>query len=952
MLSFPPFRLDLESERLWKHDEELRLRRKPFAILRYLVQNPQRLVTHADIIQAVWGKIAMSESLLRTHVRDLRQVLGEGIVETVVGRGYRFVAELAHVYESDSGGGQQADRTNGSSANLVVDRDEEVGALRAALRATLDQKRTSVFLTGEAGIGKTTLVDHFLEEVGRDITLLVGRGACVEQYGSGQAYLPVLDAIAALCRRGDRVVEIFSRHAPTWLVQLPALLRTEQLEEVQRRTGGATHARTLRELVEALEALTRDAPVVLVMDDLHWTDPSTAELLAILASRREPARLLLLGTYRPAEVPRGHPLSRVVGELVAHRQASAVELEGFGVAGLEAYLKRRFQEHRFPSELTRTLAQTTRGNPLFVTTLVDDLVSQELIRTRDGNWELSTTVEDVAARRPDGIRRLIDTQIDRLSAADQRIIEAGAIAGMTFTVAVVAHALDADADSVDSSCESLANERRFLHYAGTETWPDGTIQSRYTFCHSLFQHAALARSTAATIRSKHRRIAERLEVGFAGREQDVAAELAVHFDQAQQPAKAVRYYLSAGELARLRYGLHEAVAHYERARGLLRGLSEIPERDTWTMRVMLRLGWCLFQRDGLTDAALPLLEKAKELATHLGDKAALSDALVHLQTLSIVRGDLRGASVHARAAAPLLNDNSSISPRMFAQEMDATLVLLRGDLLEACQLLSGLGVFHGSEERVVEGAEQRSVGMALGAYALWLTGKPDEAVALARRAYDAAEALNDPWDRAALLGDWAMLHAWRREPAKARTIAEQSLTLAKSGAFGVFTNRAELVQRWAEIELEPEISEEREEELLGAPWQSVTFGVTMPSLLYVTMCARLGRADRGLAVIEEVLASLDETEERWLEPEFHRLRGDILVKRDPLEAERSITLAMEIARKQSAASLELRAALSLHDLVSGERRPSVRPHIARLLSFIRGGEETPDIVEARRILAL
>src|SRR6266849_2825788 len=98
LLSFPPFRLDLDAERLWRDDKEVPLRRKPFAILRYLVQNPQRLATHAEIGEAVWGKIAMSESLLRTHVHDLRGALGEGVVETVVGRGYRFVAEVKHEY--------------------------------------------------------------------------------------------------------------------------------------------------------------------------------------------------------------------------------------------------------------------------------------------------------------------------------------------------------------------------------------------------------------------------------------------------------------------------------------------------------------------------------------------------------------------------------------------------------------------------------------------------------------------------------------------------------------------------------------------------------------------------------------------------------------------------------------------------------------------------------------
>ncbi len=365
---------------------------------------------------------------------------------------------------------------------------------------------------------------------------------------------------------------------------------------------------------------------------------------------------------------------------------------------------------------------------------------------------------------------------------------------------------------------------------------------------------------------------------------------------------------------------------------------------------MLRLGWRLFQRDGSMDAAFPLLEKAKELATRLDDKASLAETLVHLQALSVIRGDLRSASEHARAAAPLLEDGQGVALRVLTKELDTAQVLLRGNLREACRRLGDLGVFRAPEEgSAVDGQGPQFVGMALGAYALWLTGKPDDAVALARRGYQAAEALDDAWERAALLADWAMLHAWRREPAKAREIAERSLALAKPGAFGVWRNRAEWVLRWAEVELAPAISNERADELLSGPGQ-VTFGQTMSSLLYVAMSARLGRVDRALLLISDSLASIERTEERWLEPEFHRIRGEIVGRNDPLEAERSIALAIDIARKHSATSLELRAMLGLHALVSGEKKKRVRKDIARVLSLITGGEGTPDIIDARRVL--
>jgi DNA-binding winged helix-turn-helix (wHTH) protein len=512
MLSFPPFRIDLESERLWKNDEPVHLRRKPFAILCHLARNPRRLVTHEEIIEAVWGRIATSASLLRTHIHDLRHALGDDVVETVPGRGYRFVADVRSV-DGEALPDASAAATAESSRRALVGRDAELEALAEALRAVGEGRRGAVFLTGEAGVGKTALVDLFIARAPRP--LLVGRGASVERHGGGQAYLPVLDAIGALCRgrSGDRVVEVMARHAPSWLVQLPGLLRDDRLADLQRRAAGATRAGVLRELAEALETLSLEAPVVVVLEDLQWTDPSVVELLAIVGTRREPARILVLGTYRPAEVTRGHPLARVVGELVAHRQATSIPVGALGADTLEAYLHQRFPGHAFPRGLAGALHRSTGGNPLFLTTLIDDLEHQGVIHDREGRWTLSTSVEDVAARRPDGIVRLVDAQIDRLSPTEQRVLEVASVVGTAFTAGLVALALEADPDGVDSCCESLAGDRGLLQYLGTETWPDGTIHSRYGFRNALLRHAALARSTSAQVRALHRRITERLEAG-------------------------------------------------------------------------------------------------------------------------------------------------------------------------------------------------------------------------------------------------------------------------------------------------------------------------------------------------------------------------------------------------------------------------------------------------------
>ena len=954
MLSFPPFRLDLDDERLWKDGKELHLRRKPFAILRYLVQHPRRLVTQHEIVEAVWGNIAMSESLLRTHMSELRRVLGEGTIETVVGRGYRFLLEVKCL-ELNLSRGETGSMAKGNGM-VVVGRDAELDSLRAAFQSAKDRRRTTVFVTGEAGTGKTTLVDAFLEEARASGRVLIGSGACVEQYGSGQAYLPVLEAVDALCRaRGaERVMDMFSTHAPTWLVQVPGVARPDRLDDLQRRAAGATQARTLCELADALEALSIDSPVVLVFEDLHWTDPSTAEVIAFLGSRREPAQLLIVGTYRPEEAVRGHPLTRVTGELVAHRRASSIALEGLGSDAIDAYLSKRCPGHTFPPELARTLERSTGGNPLFLTTLVDDLEGQGLIREQVGGWELSTSLQDMAARRPDSIRRLIDTQIDRLGAVEQRIVEVAGVAGMTFTAGVVAHALDADVDSVDSACESLASERRLLHYVVPETWPDGTIQSRYAFRHAHFLHTALARSTAATVRMRHRKIAERLETGYVGHEQEVADELAVHFEHGQMPVKAARYHVVAGERAARRCGYKEASAHHDYARALLDKAPESRDRDILELRISLSQGWSLFQANGSADVAVRLMERAKELAGRLDDEASLAEALIRLEAVLMVQGDLHEASVQASALAPVFDHVSDAALRLFAKQVEATTVLLRGQFEEARRLLGALGVFRATEEETaMEAARAHLLAFSMGAFALWLTGEPDRAVMLSRRAQRVAEQAYDPFDHehAAMLAEGALLHAWRREPALASELAKRALAISEKRSFAKWQSRAELILRWAEAELAQTLPSERVEELLSKPWEGGSVGRTMHAMLYIGMCARLGRPERALEVIANTLATIERSDERWLEPEIHRLRGEVLRSRkDATEAERSIARAIEKAKQQGSRSLELRATLSFHALAAGAKKKRARENVARLLSVITEGHDTPDLVDARAVV--
>src|SRR5260370_24713768 len=409
----------------------------------------------------------------------------------------------------------------------------------ANIESAHDRKRHLVFVTGEAGIGKTALDDAVLEHAAA-AGALVARGACVEQYGSGEAYLRVLSALSALCRgpRGDHVVETLARQAPTWLYQLPGAVADDRLLALQTRVQGATQARMLREVADAFEILSLDVPIVIALDDLQWSDHSTAEWLAMLGRRREPARLLVLGTFRPMEPGKTDALKKVVGELTAHHQATTIKLARFTEAAVGEYLDARWPGHRFP-QIARTIHQATGGNPLFTIAFLDDLESRRMVRSIEGVWQLFATDDDIRAHRPDTVRQLIAIQIDRFDPTAQHVLEAARSACWEFTHGVVAHALQIPLEDVASCCETLADQGRFLPYVGTDRWLDGTLQERYAFVHDLYRDAASMRSSSATQRLWHGRIAQPLGVGLVHAAETVAAERAAQFGGGHLSSHAV-----------------------------------------------------------------------------------------------------------------------------------------------------------------------------------------------------------------------------------------------------------------------------------------------------------------------------------------------------------------------------------------------------------------------------
>jgi predicted ATPase/DNA-binding winged helix-turn-helix (wHTH) protein len=588
---FGPFRFDESNECLWRGNQAIQLRPKAFAVLKYLIDRNGTLVTKQQLLDDVWPETFVGDAVLKDSIRQLRHALDDDpkaplFIETAHRRGYRFIAQLVDGAEqrpvqfSAPSSAQPIDSTNIPSVPAnILGRETAFAQMQKCLDMALAGHVQILFVTGEAGIGKTTLVEAFLEQIGSDICVL--RGQCLEQYGSGEAYLPILDAISRLNDESHSPLkEIMRKCAPTWIVQIPSLTSVSERESLPEKNLGVTRERMLREMAEALEMLSSVTPVVLFLEDLHWSDYSTLDLVSYLARRRQSAKLLLIGTYRPVEViVSEHPLRDVKQELHLHKLCHELPLEYLSQEAISNFLGLTFPGHRFPNALAAMIHQRTEGNPLFMVNVVEFLIEEKIIVEEGGYWRLQVDLNEVELGVPENIRQMIDKHIERLDPGEQRILEGASVVGMDCSAVAISAGLAEDIVRIEEICDGLARKNHFLQPAYLAELPDGTITPRYRFIHALYLDV-LYKRVAPTRRSQiHGRIGERGETIYGQRVGEIAAELAVHFEQSQDFGRAVKYLLLAAENATRRSADREALALSRRGLQLLETLPLSSHRD-------------------------------------------------------------------------------------------------------------------------------------------------------------------------------------------------------------------------------------------------------------------------------------------------------------------------------------------------------------------------------------
>jgi predicted ATPase/DNA-binding winged helix-turn-helix (wHTH) protein len=594
---FGPFRLDESNECLWRDSDAITLRPKAYAVLKYLVERPGELVTKQELLEGVWPDTFVSDAVLKDSIRQLRDALGDEakapqFIETAHRRGYRFIAEVNSISQRLKRDATSPPLVPGlqQGTTTVLGREVALSQMRKWLDHALSGTRQIVFVTGETGIGKTAIVEAFLGQLDPD-DIRVARGQCLQQYGAGEAYLPVLDAFTRLRRdeKSNPMAAVLRSHAPTWLAQMPWLTTAEDPEERKHQLG-TTREHMLREMAEAIEASTSDTPMIMVLEDLHWSDYSTLDLVSYLAQRRQPARFMLIGTYRPVEVILSeHPLKGVKQELQMHKLCHELPVEYLPEQAVAEFLHMRFPQNEFPKELATMIHARTEGNPLFMVNVVDYLIDEEIVSEQSGKWNLQVKLDEVELGVPENIRLMIEKHIERLSSQEQKMLEGASVVGMECSALAISAGLDEDVVRVEEVCDGMARDNHFLFPAYLAELPDGTITPRYRFIHALYLDV-LYRRVAATRRARiHGRIGERGEAVYGNRSSEIAAELAVHFEQARDWARAVKYLLIAAENAARRSANREAVELAMRGLELLKSLPASAERAAQESSLQERL---------------------------------------------------------------------------------------------------------------------------------------------------------------------------------------------------------------------------------------------------------------------------------------------------------------------------------------------------------------------------
>jgi class 3 adenylate cyclase/predicted ATPase len=890
------------------------------------------------------------------------------------------VATSVHVFRVLQERDEQSrlDIATGGGLTPLVGREQEIGLLLERWAQVKDGQGQVVLLSGEAGIGKSRLVQVVIERVAGELH------AQVEWRGSPYHQLsPLYPVIAGLprqlgwhqedsqqekLRKLEQVLRRYGFSLPdavplfATLLALPLPDRYPPLALTPQRQK----EKTLESLLVWLLRATEQQPVLLIMEDLHWFDPSTLEFLSLVVDQAASMRLFTLLTCRPTFRP-PWPLHAHLTHLVLNRlprQQAARMIEG--VVGGKA----------LPAEVRQQLLIKTDGIPLFVEELTKMVLESGILREANGRYELAAPLPTLAI--PATLHDSLMARLDRLAPA-KTVAQLGATIGRRFSYELLQAVLPLDESTLQQALGQLV-QAELLYQRGLPP------QATYTFKHALIQEAAYQSLLKSMRQDYHRKIAQVLDERLPETVETQPELLAHHYTEAGQPAQAVPYWLRAGQRSTGRSANIEAVSHLTKGLEVLRGLPDTPERIQHELALHLALGQPLLMIKGQESPEVAqVYSRAQELCQRVGDSRQRFSALMGLCSFYNAQGRLQTSRELAEESLALAQGVDDPVLLLEAHITLGSVLFCLGEFISAHRHLEEGLVLHSRQQHrsiiLNRGCDCEVFGATWLAWTLWMLGYPDRALAKSHEALHIAQELSHTFSLALAFFFAAVLHMCRREAECAQERLDTATALSKEQGFVRWLAGGMMVRGWALTE-QGALGEGIEQLKQGlAAWRAMGGELALPHFLSTLAEAygKAGRVHEGLRVLEEAQAISHKNAERRFEAELWRIRGELLLqqiagaglKPTPTEASMSAAAdvattglepqlsevehcfrqAIDVARHQQARSWQLRAVMSLAHLWQTQgKHAEAHQILVESYNWFTEGFETPDLREAKALI--
>jgi class 3 adenylate cyclase/predicted ATPase len=856
--------------------------------------------------------------------------------------------------DGDRGAATSLDMSAAQVLTPLVGRDQEVGLLLDRWEHVKDGRGHMVLLTGEPGIGKSRLARVLKDHVAVE-RCLRWESRC-SPYHQDSALYPLIDLF-------ERTLDFDRDDAPAdRLTKLHAglarydLARPETLSlwaALLSMPGPDGHPpldltpqrqkeKTFEAILGLLLASAGEQPLLFVIEDLHWADPSTLEFVDFVFGPVSAAAILMLMTSRPEFRPPWTQRSHVTYLSLNRVTRKQTELMVDRVTGGKP----------LPAGVLQHIVAKTDGVPLFVEELTRMVLESDLLRDEGDRYELTGALPPLAI--PSTLQDSLMARLDRLATVKD-VAQVGAAIGRTFHYELLRAIASMDDTTLQSALAKLA-ESDLLHQRGVP--PDAT----YIFKHALIQDTAYQSMLVSRRQHLHRKIADTLVQRFPETSGTQPELVAHHYTEAGLADQAVDYWQRAGQRAVERSANLEAIAHLTKGLNVLATAPDSPERHERELGLRTVLGPALMATKGM--GAREVEEnytRALELCRQLGERPELFAVLRGLWEYHELRGDLKTARALGEELLRLAVAAADAALQLVAHDVLGDTLYWLGEFPRALEHLErGIELYRFDEHRALAhqhaGYDPGVACRAFSAYVLWYLGYPDRAVQRNEEAITLARDLSQKVSMIMAVEFAALIRHLRREPMLAKTHAETDIGLSTEQANAFFLGCGMVEQGWA-IAQAGQVDEGiglimRGMDVCRSAGSTLEFPQCLASLADAYRAG--GHLEEAIGAIAEGLEQARETSARFNEAELHRLKGEMALAGatpDAEEAERCFRRAIEIARSQSAKSPELRATMSLSRLLRGQgKREDARRPLAELYAWFTEGFDTADLKEARALL--